>query len=388
MRTFIALADIHLGWKLFNLPELAQDIKDDFVRACNLAIEKKVDYLFIVGDLFDTNKPSPDLISFVTEQVRRLADQGILVAGIAGDHDKPVNGSSWIHLTGIVSIEQLGMAFIGYDYTDNSQENIDKLKALSDDTKKTIEWIFLHGQVPELFSFTEDKKKLDIKSLNLPSTFPALKGVILGDIHAPVEGAISDPTQSREDIWIGYCGSISIIKTDEIDVKEGILYFDGTTLTRLPFDTQRKYIRLDINDSLSPINWVEKYTRYFTNYKGKKPIFLIEYNKASESKLAQAAPLYEVGIVKLITSRRTTESDAETVNIRSELKTNSRIEKTLKECAQEQDVYDLLLAILNVDDPKAALDKFKDDSLTTICYSNTTQTKSVSSLQISAPPTQ
>ena len=104
MYSFIALADIHIGWKLFNLPELAQDIKENFVKALDIALAKKVNYVFIVGDLFDINKPSPDMIEFVAEQVKRMAANGIVVAGIAGDHDKPVNGATWVHLTGILPI--------------------------------------------------------------------------------------------------------------------------------------------------------------------------------------------------------------------------------------------------------------------------------------------
>ena len=361
MYSFIALADLHIGWKLFNLPELAQDIKENFVKALDIALAKKVNYIFIVGDLFDINKPSPDLIEFVAEQVKRMAANGIVVAGIAGDHDKPVNGSTWVHLTGILPINDISPSFVGYDYSDNSQENIDKLAAIED--KSEIEWIFLHGQVPELFSYTEDKKKLDIKSLDVMNTFPALKGIVLGDIHTPIDGVLSDPAQVRKDEpWIGYCGSLSIIKTDEIGTKEGILYWDGSKLSRIPFQLDRQFISLDIATSVKPINWIEKYKRFFQDNTGKKPVFVISYDKQSQKSLVEAGPLYEVGIVKTIKTKKYNDVK-EVINIRSELKTNNRIEATLKDAAQEQEVYDLILATLNSDDPKAVLDKFKQETL-------------------------
>lgn len=363
--SFIALADLHLGWKLFNLPELAQDLKDNLVRAFDIALKKKVNMVIIAGDLFDTNRPSPDLIKFVKEQVERLAANGIIVTGIAGDHDKPINDSAWVHLSGVMPINGLGESIVGYDYSDNSQENIDKLAALSQKEREEIEWIVLHGQVPELFGFTEDKKKLDIRTLDVTNTFPKLKGIILGDIHVPIEGTISDPTMTRlDEPWIGYCGSLGVVKTDEIGTKEGILYFDGDKLSRIPFMLDRKFIRLDIADSIKPINWIEKYKRFFQDHIGKKPVFVIEHTKASKHLLVEADPLYEVGIVKVLMMRKTDDKKEETINIRSELKTNTRIEQTLKESAQEQPVYDLILDMLNADDQKAVLDKFKKEALT------------------------
>lgn len=364
--TFIALADIHLGWKLFNLPELAQDLKDNLVKAFDIALKKRVSAVIIAGDLYDTNRPSPDLIKFVAEQVNRLKANGIVVVGIAGDHDKPVNDSAWVHLSGIIPINDYrAIPMVGFDYCDNSQENIDKLAALPKEERDEIEWIVLHGQVPELFAFTEDKKKLDIKSLDVINNFPTLKGVILGDIHAPLDGVISDPTMTRKDEpWIGYCGSLGVVKTDEIGNKDGILYYDGNKLSRIPFELDRKFIRLNIADSLKPINWIEKYKRFFQEHQGKKPVFIVEHDKGSKHLLPEAGPLYEVGIVRVSITRKTDDSKEETINIRSELKTNNRIEQTLKECAQEQEVYDLILDILNTDDQKAVLDKFKQAALT------------------------
>jgi len=348
------------------MPELTQDLKDVFRRVVDLALKKKVNYLFIVGDLFDTNKPSPDLIKFVREQVTRLVSNGIVVSGIAGDHDKPINDSAWVHLSGVIDVQDASNKglFVGYDYSDNSQENIDKLAALPIEQREKAEWIFLHGQVPELFMFTTDKKKLDIKSLDIINTYPNLKGVVLGDIHTPISGVITDPAQkTTNEPWIGYCGSLGVIKTDEIGTKEGILYWDGDQLIRLPFEIDRKFIRLNIADSLKPINWVVKYHNFFRNHNGKKPIFIVEYDKESKKLLPEAAPLYEVGIVKTIQTRKQIDKTDEVINIRSELKTNNHMEAALKDCTLEQDIYDLILSTLVSDDPKVPLDQFKELTL-------------------------
>ena len=363
--SFIAVSDVHLGWKLFNLPELAQDLKDVFSKVIDLALEKKVSHFFIVGDLYDTNKPSPDLIKFVSEQIRRLTANGIVVAGIAGDHDKPVNQSSWINISNVVPITEASRTgeFLGLDYNDNSQLNIDAIKELPKKVKAKVEWIFLHGQVPELFTFTEDKKKLDLKSLDPFNEFPKLKGFVLGDIHKPIEGTFEDPTQTSKPIWVGYCGSLGVIKTDEIGSKGGVLYYDGTTISRLKFELDRKFIRIKLGEPTTPINWITTYKNFFKDNQGKKPVFIVEYDKDNEKEFPTIAPLYEIGIVKVTKVRKTDSITEEPINIRSELKTNNRIEATLKKCAQEQEIYDLTLSLLTADDPKQILDAFKKQTL-------------------------
>lgn len=363
---FLAISDVHLGLKLFNLPELEQDLRDDFSRVCELAIKLKVDYLFIAGDLYEHNRPSPDLIKFVRSQAEKLNANGVVIAGIAGDHDKPINGSSWIHLSGIVPVSLVGKQFVGMDYCDHSPLLIPKIAELNH--KDKIEWIFLHGHVPEIFRFSEEKKLLDVKQLGLAENYPALKGIILGDIHVPTDSKIHDPTGNKKDLpYIGYCGSLGITKTDEIGQKTGLLYYDGNKLTRYPFKLERKFVRFHLGDSIEPINWITKFTAFFRTHTGKKPVIIVEYDKNSEEQLPLIAPLYEVGIVKKALARRKNmenakeEAKEEVINIRSELKTNDRIERVLKEIISDKEAFDLTYNLLhNLDDPTSVLDKLKE----------------------------
>lgn len=362
---FLAIADVHLGLKLFNLPELEQDMRDNFSRLVDLAIKLKVDFIFIAGDLYEHNRPSPDLIKFVRSQAEKAAANRVIIAGIAGDHDKPINGSSWIHLSGILPISSISHNYVGMDYCDNSPALIPKIAELP--YKDSIEWIFLHGHVPELFRFTTEKKLLDVKQLGLLENYPKLKGVILGDIHVPTDSKIHDPTGERAELpYIGYCGSLGITKTDEIGQKTGILYYDGEKLTRQPFKLTRKFVRFHLGDALEPINWINKFTAFFKDNTGKKPVIIVEYDKNSAESLALVAPLYEVGIVKKVMSRNKNmedpeaEEEKEVINIRSELKTNDRITAVLKDCLPEKEAFDLTYELLNnLDDPNAVLDKLK-----------------------------
>lgn len=359
--TFLAIADVHIGWKLYNLPELAEDLKDDFSRAVDLAIKLKVNYLFIVGDLFDTNKPTPDLIAFVKKQVSRAAKENVILAGIAGDHDKPINDNSWIHLTGVTPISELDdPRFVGFDYRDQSMLNIKAIDELT--TKKQTEWIFLHGQVPGLFDFCEEKKLLDFKQIDIIADFPNLKGVVLGDIHYPSESVIHDPKEEKKDLpYIGYCGSLGMVKSSEIGNKKGILYYDGNTLKRVKFELTRQFIKLVLADAFTPINWVSKYSQFFKDYKGKKPLIVVEYDSSEEEKLSLLNSLYEVALVKLAKVSRNTDHEAEAINLRSELTTNKQTSILLRKEFSDDVAYKLASELLDGEDHIAAtLDKFKE----------------------------
>lgn len=357
--SFIAIADIHLGWKLYNQPELEQDTRDLFVKVCDAAIEHKVTYLIIVGDLYDTNKPTPDLISFAKSQIDRLRSQGIQVLGIAGDHDKELNGETWVSITGIERLDRVPY-FAAHNYDDNPDVVMNYFRRKP--FKEEVHWLFAHGQEPALFPFTSEKKRLDFGNFPIFELYPNLKGIILGDLHKPYEGMLRE---MDKEIFIGYCGSLAHIKSDEIGTKLGPLYFNGEKLERLPILPDRDFIKIQFTantiETVEPFVYYEKYK----NHKGKRPIFLIEYDASTRDKLAQFNQLYEVGMVKSSQKKKETEKGQEeiNVNIRSELNSKDRIATVLQELCPEKDVFNLVHSILNTDDPKIVLDEFKTTKL-------------------------
>lgn len=362
--SFLAIADVHLGAKLFSLPELYEDLKEDFVRAINQALLLKVKYLFVAGDLFDSNRPSPDLVKFVKEQTDMAKNKGLIVSGILGDHDKPVNGVGWMHLAGVVPVNRLGdPRFVGFDYDDNSMANIEKLKQL--ENPELVEWIFLHGQVPELFHFTQDKKRLDFKQLDVHGLFPNIKGVVLGDIHTPLESVIlkaDDP--DFPGTYIGYCGSLGMVQTKEIDTKKGLLYFDGNELKREKFELSRKFLKMSANDCVGPINWVDKYAEMFEELQlKKKPLVIVEYTKETKDLLANFTKLYELCIVR--TARQSTsKGDGQTsVCFRTEIEVDKNIDAALSAEFADPEIKQLAADLLNADDFCTVLDAFKNKQL-------------------------
>lgn len=94
--TFIHAADLHLGSPLRSLgakdPSLAEALKGAvscaFDRLIDEAVARKVDFVLIAGDIFDSEEPAyADMMRFV-EGMERLDGAGIQVFAVTGNHDR------------------------------------------------------------------------------------------------------------------------------------------------------------------------------------------------------------------------------------------------------------------------------------------------------------
>jgi exonuclease SbcD len=92
---FIHCADLHIDSPLKGLrkidPRYAEWIRAatrrSFIRLVDMAIENQVDFIVIAGDLYDGDWKSADTGIFLNRQLKRLADAGIPVFAITGNHD-------------------------------------------------------------------------------------------------------------------------------------------------------------------------------------------------------------------------------------------------------------------------------------------------------------
>ncbi|MEK7123727.1 MAG: DNA repair exonuclease, partial [Patescibacteria group bacterium] len=88
---FIHTADVHLGAQLKIFGEKGKAarnaIEKTFSKIADLAMEEKADFLFIAGDLFDSNNPGKRLLDFVRLEFSRLNEAGVKVVVTPGNHD-------------------------------------------------------------------------------------------------------------------------------------------------------------------------------------------------------------------------------------------------------------------------------------------------------------
>ena len=94
MVKFAHISDVHLGgWK----QKPMQDLNfQSFRKAVDICIKKKLDFILIAGDLFDSAYPSIDILKETFKEFRSLKEAKIPCFIIAGSHDYSVSGKTFL----------------------------------------------------------------------------------------------------------------------------------------------------------------------------------------------------------------------------------------------------------------------------------------------------
>lgn len=91
---FAHMADVHIGsWRDPKLKDLATEA---FIRAMDICVKKKVDFILISGDLFNTALPGIDNLKSVVKEFKLLKEKDIPVYVIPGSHDYSPSGKTMI----------------------------------------------------------------------------------------------------------------------------------------------------------------------------------------------------------------------------------------------------------------------------------------------------
>jgi DNA repair protein SbcD/Mre11 len=91
---FAHIADCHIGsWRD---PKLNNASTDAFIRVVDVCLEKKVDFIVIAGDLFNTSLPSIDHLKKITKKLKLLKDNHVPVYLVAGSHDFSASGKTML----------------------------------------------------------------------------------------------------------------------------------------------------------------------------------------------------------------------------------------------------------------------------------------------------
>ena len=82
------LSDLHLG-KRVNAFSMLEDQRYILEEILALAVDKRVDGVLLAGDLYDKPVPPAEAVTLLDQFLTRLAQQGIPVFAISGNHDSP-----------------------------------------------------------------------------------------------------------------------------------------------------------------------------------------------------------------------------------------------------------------------------------------------------------
>lgn len=137
---FLHVADAHLdspfGGLSFLPNTIHQQIQDStnhaFSKMVDFAIEKRVDFVLLVGDTFDTNSPAPATQLFLMQQIERLTEEKIHVYLSFGNHDYMVpenlliKASEFVHIFGsevetktLTTNDNVTVDIVGFSYIQN-----------------------------------------------------------------------------------------------------------------------------------------------------------------------------------------------------------------------------------------------------------------------------
>ena len=356
---FLATSDQHLGHKLYNFPELENDARLLFSSVIDTAISLKVDYFVSVGDLFDNNKPTSELIDFVSFELRKLASAGIKAVAIAGDHSKPQDGVTWEKICGFNPIN-IVPEFVGIDYNDNPKQTLAFLNTeLNSRPNNSVNFIFMHQQIPELWPFCDEKKVINLKDIDFSNHCDSMRAVFLGDIHKRKEMWYKDPICNSQ-VFIGYCGSLGVTASDELE-KSGLYLWENDKLNLVEYSLPRQFIQLDVSAENIDKLFKSQYEQYANE--AARPVFICRYTSDVSEQLNKLNFLYDLGIVKFTRIKTDENASEEYVNIRSELKTSERISAVLKNIIngkKDNDIlYDFAHRLLFEEDCTKVLDDLK-----------------------------
>jgi DNA repair exonuclease SbcCD nuclease subunit len=231
--TFLHLADVHLGYYQYQSEERLKDFSRAFRQTVEDAIDKKVDFVLIAGDLFHKANINPPTLLQAKRPLEQLRQANIPAIAINGNHDAvrygnqfswldyleaddcltvlkptfsksgqlelaPSNGRSggYIDLNGV---RVVGLPYLGASTTSVLTELPDVLKTLPQNHHFTVLMAHfgLEGEVPNMNGTVSHNIIAPLKG--------HVNYLALGHIHKPVE----------RDNWIYNPGSLEACGMDE-----------------------------------------------------------------------------------------------------------------------------------------------------------------------------
>lgn len=85
---FLHTSDLHIGKKIFETSMLKEQ-QQMLEQIYDIAVGENIDALVIAGDVYDRSVPSTEAVSLLDVFLTRLAEKGIPVIMISGNHDSP-----------------------------------------------------------------------------------------------------------------------------------------------------------------------------------------------------------------------------------------------------------------------------------------------------------
>jgi hypothetical protein len=212
--TLLAIGDMHLGRPPAAIPEDLRGRRDElgpetaWTRSVDEAIRREVDAVLLAGDLVDQGRDFFVAYGQLKAGVQRLAEAGIPVLAVAGNHDTEI-------LPRLAEeIEALELIGAGGQWQSRMVEDV-----------TVIGWSFPRPQVrqspltglprPNLDGPVVGLLHCDLDQVDSPHAPVARRDLESAPVNAWLLGHIHRPDNLDQDRPIGYLGSISALRASE-----------------------------------------------------------------------------------------------------------------------------------------------------------------------------
>jgi DNA repair exonuclease SbcCD nuclease subunit len=85
---FVHTADLHLGYRQYDLDQRFRDLGNSFLKVVEYAIAEKVEFVLVAGDLFNARNINAPTFMQAHHVLSKLKESGIPCLAIAGNHDR------------------------------------------------------------------------------------------------------------------------------------------------------------------------------------------------------------------------------------------------------------------------------------------------------------
>jgi len=167
--SFIHCSDLHLGCRQFNEQQRFYDFVDSSDYIINYAIDRKVDFFIIAGDLFHLRNINAATLKIAMDLLKKLKNAGIEVIAIEGNHDKAfyVDEESWmdfLNSQGYIKLlrpyyEEGRLKLIPYDGEKGNYIKYDGLMIAGFGYLGATTWQLLEELAPQ-FAFNDDEFRI------------------------------------------------------------------------------------------------------------------------------------------------------------------------------------------------------------------------------------
>ena len=254
--SFVHLADVHLGYMQYNLPERREDFTRVFIEAVDKILQLKPSFVILAGDIFDDPRPSNQTLATAIRELRRLKEAGIKVFAVDGSHDlepNVVTGTILIPLHNAGLLTYLPRLNGGY-YGDEGYYiyGIRSSRSLMEADEKIPEYLIKYPPKPDLnlFNIFVFHGTLDLPEYALPNLKPDLRAEYLkGGFNYYAGGHIHQPIlKNFRGGLLAYPGSLETTTYVEADIPKGFYHVEVSSLreppivNRIKIENARKFI--------------------------------------------------------------------------------------------------------------------------------------------------